>query len=153
VSGGQLVGAVRAGDAGPNLNRPLEQRLSARVEAKAGVHAAHHIHHLRLKSRILRQAGLDIVRRPVENLPCRHAAATCFTWISHAEHALHDFGDPIGAIALARRPLELDRLNDRRCSEQEREYHCGRHAPPVPPDVLAKPVSAACRPGQHRLVP
>ena len=91
--------------------------MSTRVEAQILVSARHDSHHLRLGLRVFGQAGSQIIRSLVENLPGCNTVASCLARIGDLEHTGHEIGDAIGSIPLAigtvalkGNPAQLQRL-------------------------------------------
>src|SRR5437667_11894604 len=122
------------------LYRLGEQSFGTAVEPQAVVDFTHHLHHLRLCFGILGQTGADIARSLVQDFSRSDGVATRLARIRNFEHALHETGDAVGAIAFAGGTSELNTFGYRKSGQ---DYECSSgdcYSNSVTPCVLSETI-------------
>src|SRR5579871_2290733 len=122
------------------LYRLREQSFGTVIEPQAVVDFAHHLHHLRLCFGILGQACADIARRFVQNFSRSDGVTTRLARIRNFEHALHETGDAVGAIAFAGGTPELNTFS---YGKSRQDYECSSgdcYSNSVTPCVLSETI-------------
>src|ERR1700722_9134090 len=119
-----------------SLQSLLQKQFGAWIESEVTVHVSHNEHHLRPELRVLRQAGINVLRSFIQNFPRSNTVAARFARTRLFEHTGHELGDAARSVALSCRAPQLHRLQDRKSSEHKHE--CCRHSRPhtMPPDIF-----------------